>query len=66
MSFVGTVKWTSHPLGFDALNNLDGHAAALPGIRGGTPRLLYGRAGCDPRVAGEPLMGCISVDEMYA
>ena len=65
VGFVGTVKWSARPLGGEVLANLDDHTAALPGYRGGTPRLIYGRTGCVPSVAAEPLVRCFSADEMY-
>jgi uncharacterized protein len=63
--FVGTVKWSARPLGRDVLTNLDDHSAALPGYRGGTLRLIYGRTGCGATLAREPLVHCISVEDMY-
>jgi AAA+ ATPase superfamily predicted ATPase len=65
ISFVGTVKWSARPLGREVLTNLDDHSAALPGYRGGTPRLIYGRTGCGATLTREPLVRCISVEDMY-
>lgn len=65
IGFVGTVKWSARPLGRDVLNNLDAHAAALPGYRAGTMRLVYGRAGCRPDLAGEPNVRCFATEDMY-
>ncbi|HEY8743368.1 MAG TPA: hypothetical protein VIU62_09730 [Chloroflexota bacterium] len=64
ISFVGTVKWAARPLGREVLTNLDDHSAALPGYRGGTPRLIYGRSGCSATLAREPLVRCFSAEDM--
>jgi AAA+ ATPase superfamily predicted ATPase len=65
VSFVGTVKWSARPLGREVLTNLDDHSAALPGYRGGTLRLVYGRTACGATLAREPLVRCFSVEDMY-
>jgi AAA+ ATPase superfamily predicted ATPase len=66
ISLVGTVKWSARALGRDVLASLDAHAAALPGIRPGTLRLIYGRTGCRQSIAREPLVRCFSAATMYA
>jgi hypothetical protein len=65
VALVGTVKWSARPVARDILANLDAHAAALPGIRPGTPRLVYGRVGCGRSLMGEPLVYCFSADDLY-
>lgn len=65
VSFVGTAKWSARPLGRDVLTNLDSHAAALPGLRPGALRLVYGRGGCREALAAEPLVRCFSAEQMY-
>jgi AAA+ ATPase superfamily predicted ATPase len=66
ITFVGTVKWSARRLGRDVLQNLDGHAVALPGYKPGeTPRLIYGRAGCEPTSAGALGVRYFSVLDLY-
>ncbi len=66
ITFVGTVKWSARRLGPDILQNLDGHAAALPGYKpAGTPRLIYGRGSCVSTVAGAAGVRCFSVADLY-
>ncbi len=65
IGFVGSVKWSSAPLGVAALRDLDRHAAAVPGITPGTVRLLYGRGGVQPDVArGDSVLG-FSLRDLY-
>jgi AAA+ ATPase superfamily predicted ATPase len=65
VTFVGTAKWSARPLGNEVLVNLDTHAAALPGVRPGIPRFIYGRAGCARGLSQQPLVRCFSADDLY-
>lgn len=65
VSMVGTVKWSARALPYEALRNLDAHAAALPGYREGTLRFVYSRAGCGGAVARESGVRCYSAEDMY-
>jgi AAA+ ATPase superfamily predicted ATPase len=65
VALVGTAKWSARPLGHSVLQNLDGHAIALPGYRQGLPRIVYGRGGCSSGVQNEPAVRCFSASDMY-
>jgi uncharacterized protein len=65
ISLLGTAKWAAQPLGREVLANLDGHAAALPGLGPDVPRLVYGRGGCRLSLAGVPGVRCFSIDDLY-
>lgn len=66
VGFVGEAKWSARPLPASVLARLEEHIAALPGVTATTPRLLYGRAGCGPGLAGQPGIRCFSVADAYA
>lgn len=66
VSLVGTVKWSARRLAPRVLRELDAHAAALPGLRPGLPRLVYGRGGCEEALREAPLVRCFSADDLYA
>lgn len=65
VGFVGEAKWSARPLGVSILSRLEGHVVALPGVTSTTPRLLYGRAGCGPGLAGRPGIHCFSIADLY-
>lgn len=65
VSLIGTVTWAARPLGWEVLDNLEAHAAALPGYHPDLPRLIYGRGGCQPALAGAPNVRCFSVADLY-
>jgi len=44
ITFVGSVKWRKKELDYRILDELNSHAAALPGVTPSTIRLLYGRS----------------------
>lgn len=65
VGFVGTGKWSDRPLRRDVLANLEGHATALRSVGPSTARLVYGRRGCAPSLAGEPGVRCFSAADLY-
>lgn len=65
VSFVGSVKWSSRPLGRPALAELEAHSRSLPGVDHDTLKLLYGRSGCSDRLSGRSIR-CFSTDELYS
>jgi AAA+ ATPase superfamily predicted ATPase len=65
IQFIGTVKWSARRLGRDVLKNLDEHAAGLPNLRPGIPRLVYGRSGCMADLLAVPNVRCFSADDLY-
>ena len=65
ISFVGSVKWSSRPLGRSALENLQKHASALPGYEPSMIHFLYGRSGCGARLSRETNVRCFSIHDMY-
>jgi AAA+ ATPase superfamily predicted ATPase len=65
IGFIGEAKWSGRPLSAAVLGRLEEHATALPGVGPTTPRLLYGRAGCNQTVAARPGIRCLSVAEVY-
>lgn len=66
VGFIGEAKWSARPLSAAVLRSLDAHAAALPGIRPATPRLLYGRAGCALGLEARFALQCYSASDLYA
>lgn len=65
VGFVGEAKWSARPLPASTLARLEEHLAALPGATTTTPRLLYGRTGCSPGLAGRPGIRCYSIADVY-
>jgi hypothetical protein len=62
---VGSAKWSRRRLGKAALQNLLGHAAALPGYEPSVTHLLYGRTGCGAGTLLEANARCFSLEDMY-
>ncbi len=66
VSFVGSVKWSTRPLGKSALQALKRHASVLPGYDPSTTtHVLYRRSGCGQRLFREPNIRCYSIEDMY-
>jgi hypothetical protein len=65
VSFVGSAKWSRRRLGRAVLQNLRGHAAALPGYEPSVAHLLYGRTGCGAGTLIEANARCFSLEDMY-
>ncbi len=65
VGFVGEAKWSARPLATSVLARFEAHIAALPGVTTTTPRLLYSRTGCRPRLAGRPGIRCYSIADVY-
>jgi AAA+ ATPase superfamily predicted ATPase len=66
VTFVGTAKWSARAMDARVLQNLEEHAAALPGVHPGIPRLIYARGGCQEKVASRPGVSCFSLSDMYS
>ncbi|CAN5753930.1 ATP-binding protein [soil metagenome] len=66
VGFVGEAKWSRRPLTRAVLARLEQHIVGLQGVTPATPRLLYGRTGCEASVSATPGVRCFSASDLYS
>ena len=64
-SFAASVKWRDRPLDRRVLQDLEADIRVLDDASD-MPRLLIGRRGIDPAIAGTPHVTGVSIDDLYA